>query len=89
MTDAPSGSTAPAKKVAGKARAGAGSGMADGKKRFEVKKVAHLPPGITYYRINIDALSSGTVSLYGLGIFRSTTALSAETISWIYVRLGP
>jgi RING-box protein 1 len=40
MTDAPSGSTTPAKKAAGKAKAGAAAeGGADGKKRFEVKKV--------------------------------------------------
>jgi RING-box protein 1 len=38
MTDVPSGSSAPAKKAAGKAKAG-GDGGADGKKRFEVKKV--------------------------------------------------
>jgi RING-box protein 1 len=38
MTDAPSGSSAPSKKVASKAKAGADGG-ADGKKRFEVKKV--------------------------------------------------
>ena len=43
MTDAPSGSAAPVKKVAGKAKAGAaGEGGADGKKRFEVKKVRSL-----------------------------------------------
>ncbi len=41
MTDAPSGSTAPVKKTAGKAKAGA-EGGADGKKRFEVKKASHL-----------------------------------------------
>jgi hypothetical protein len=41
MTDAPSGSTAPAKKAVGKGKAGAGSeGGQDGKKRFEVKKVS-------------------------------------------------
>jgi hypothetical protein len=38
MTDVPSGSSAPVKKGAGKAKAG-GDGGADGKKRFEVKKV--------------------------------------------------
>lgn len=38
MTDAPSGSVAPAKRPVGKARGGA-EGGADGKKRFEVKKV--------------------------------------------------
>jgi RING-box protein 1 len=43
MTDAPSGSTAPAKKAVGKAKAGgATEGGADGKKRFEVKKVSQL-----------------------------------------------
>lgn len=41
MTDAPSGSTAPAKKVTGKSKATA-EGGADGKKRFEVKKVEAL-----------------------------------------------
>ena len=39
MTDAPSGSTAPAKKAVGKAKAGASAEGGDGKKRFEVKKV--------------------------------------------------
>jgi E3 ubiquitin-protein ligase RBX1 len=39
MTDAPSGSSAPAKKAVGKAKAGGSEGSADGKKRFEVKKV--------------------------------------------------
>jgi RING-box protein 1 len=39
MTDAPSGSTAPAKKAVGKTKTGAVEGGADGKKRFEVKKV--------------------------------------------------
>jgi len=40
MTDAPSGSTAPAKKAVGKTKAGTVEG-ADGKKRFEVKKVRY------------------------------------------------
>lgn len=39
MADAPSGSTAPVKKVAGKVKAGGADAGADGKKRFEVKKV--------------------------------------------------
>lgn len=39
MTDAPSGSVVP-KKGAGKAKGGAAEGGADGKKRFEVKKVS-------------------------------------------------
>jgi len=39
MTDAPSGSSAPIKKAVGKGKVGAGDGGADGKKRFEVKKV--------------------------------------------------
>jgi len=39
MTDAPSGSGAPAKKATGKSKAAADSG-ADGKKRFEVKKAS-------------------------------------------------
>jgi hypothetical protein len=45
MTDVPSGSSAPTKKAVGKAKAGgAAEGGADGKKRFEVKKVSkHLP----------------------------------------------
>ncbi|KAH6684453.1 putative E3 ubiquitin-protein ligase RBX1 [Halenospora varia] len=38
MADAPSGSTAPVKKVAGKVKAGGADAGADGKKRFEVKK---------------------------------------------------
>lgn len=40
MTDAPSGSTAPIKKAVGKTKAGTVEG-ADGKKRFEVKKVRY------------------------------------------------
>ena len=39
MTDAPSGSAAPAKKAVGKGKAGAATEGGDGKKRFEVKKV--------------------------------------------------
>ena len=42
MTDAPSGSTAPAKKATGKSKAAVDAG-ADGKKRFEVKKVRASP----------------------------------------------
>lgn len=38
MTDVPSGSSAAPKKAVGKAKSG-GDGGADGKKRFEVKKV--------------------------------------------------
>lgn len=38
MTDAPSGSSAAPKKAVGKPKSGGDSG-ADGKKRFEVKKV--------------------------------------------------
>ena len=41
MTDAPSGSAAPAKKALGKGKTGASEGGPDGKKRFEVKKVKH------------------------------------------------
>ena len=42
MTDAPSGSTGPAKKAIGKSKAGAtAEGGVDGKKRFEVKKVRY------------------------------------------------
>jgi hypothetical protein len=41
MTDAPSGSTAPAKKATGKGKAGAVEGGAGDKKRFEVKKVRY------------------------------------------------
>jgi len=39
MTDAPSGSAAPAKKAISKGKAGAAAEGGDGKKRFEVKKV--------------------------------------------------
>lgn len=39
MTDAPSGSAASVKKATGKGKAAGGDGGADGKKRFEVKKV--------------------------------------------------
>lgn len=43
MTDAPSGSgQAPVKKVVGKGKVGATEGLADGKKRFEVKKVGQI-----------------------------------------------
>jgi RING-box protein 1 len=45
MTDAPSGSSAAPKKAVGKAKAGGDSG-ADGKKRFEVKKVRAKAPNI-------------------------------------------
>ncbi|KAF4633202.1 hypothetical protein G7Y89_g4913 [Cudoniella acicularis] len=38
MTDAPSGSTAPVKKSAGRVKPSAAESGADGKKRFEVKK---------------------------------------------------
>ncbi|TVY51593.1 E3 ubiquitin-protein ligase RBX1 [Lachnellula cervina] len=38
MTDAPSGSSAPARKTVGKSKAGASEAGVDGKKRFEVKK---------------------------------------------------
>ena len=41
MTDAPSGSTAPVKKSAGKTKAGSEVAL-DGKKRFEVKKVGSV-----------------------------------------------
>jgi RING-box protein 1 len=47
MTDAPSGSgsgSAGVKKSLGKAKAAAGEGGADGKKRFEVKKVGQYVP---------------------------------------------
>ncbi len=43
MTDAPSGSSIAPKKAVGKAKAG-GEGGADGKKRFEVKKVSNIAP---------------------------------------------
>lgn len=44
MIDAPSGSSAVPKKAVGKAKAG-GEGGAEGKKRFEVKKVRNIPLG--------------------------------------------
>jgi hypothetical protein len=49
MTDAPSGSTAPIKKSLGKAKAGgAAEGGADGRKRFEVKKVRWISRASRY-----------------------------------------
>jgi RING-box protein 1 len=43
MTDAPSGSSsAPAKKIVSKGKAAQVEGGADGKKRFEVKKVCDI-----------------------------------------------
>lgn len=89
MTDAPaaSGSAAPAKKVVGKAAKGTAEN-GDGKKRFEVKKVR--PEAIYIYiytaHSDTDSSRSGMLSLSGPGISSSTTALSAVTISWIYVR---
>lgn len=49
MTDAPSGSSAPVKKAGGKAKAG-GEGGADGKKRFEVKKVRNTASRAISYK---------------------------------------
>lgn len=66
------------------ADAPAGSKKDGAPKKFEVKKVL--------CQRRAEALSdqltlrSGTVLLSGRGTFRSTTALSAETTSWIYVR---
>jgi hypothetical protein len=83
MTDVPSGSVAPVKRAAGKAKAG-GAADADGKKRFEVKKVRHwLRAGLIN---SSNCNNSGTQWHYGLGISSLTTAQSAEIISWIFVR---
>lgn len=84
MTDAPvtSGSATASKKVASKTKAG--DGGADGKKRFEVKKV-RAP--VSRRRINADICASGMRSLCGPGILSSTTALFAEITSWTYVCL--
>lgn len=49
MTDVPSGSTVPVKKTVGKSKVG-GDGGADGKKRFEVKKVSKLWEGRNFGR---------------------------------------
>ena len=61
MIDAPSGSgSAGVKKSLGKAKAAAGEGGADGKMRFEVKKVGPqtAPQGWRVQKINV--ICSGT-----------------------------
>jgi len=66
MTDVPSGSSAPVKKAAGKAKAG-GDGGADGKKRFEVKKVGDSAASFlpAFAAANISTVERG--SSLGLG----------------------
>jgi hypothetical protein len=89
MADAPASAPASAPVVKKKGGPAAeGDSKTDGKKRFEVKKV---------YRIfcNYSGLMfahrdrSGTQSPCGLGTLLWTTALFAETTSWIYVGVLP
>lgn len=83
MTDAGSSSEAPKGKVAGKtAKITVPDTSAEGKKRFEVKKVQGLT--VAESRTKAD-VHSGTPSLYGRGTLSWTTAPSAGTTSWIYV----
>jgi hypothetical protein len=62
MTDAPSTSAAPTKKVASKAKAGEGG---DGKKRFEVKKVRFLGQENRHTEAELIIVERG--SFMGLG----------------------
>jgi hypothetical protein len=80
MTDAP---PAVAKKSGSKKAAG-GEG-AEGKKRFEVKKV--LLGNSNRWFCSFDSIISGTLWLYGLGTLSLITALSAEITLWISVSL--
>ena len=87
MTDAPSGSgsgSAGVRKSLGKTKATAGEGGADGKKRFEVKKVRQYVP-IDWGSVKTDINFSGALWHFGHGILSSTTVPFAETISWIFV----
>ena len=87
MPDAGPVTAAKAKAPATKgAQAGGAEGSADGKKRFEVKKVL-----ISYDELVKAAAdsSSGTRWLSGLGTSSSTTAPFAETTSWICVSTHP
>jgi hypothetical protein len=69
MTDAPSGSTAPVKKATGKAKGSTADGAADGKKRFEVKKVRQFTFSALCHLVHIlNSGNSGMPSLYGRGI---------------------
>ena len=67
MTDAPSGSTAPVKKSAGKTKAGSEVAL-DGKKRFEVKKVGSV--GRQAVHTNTDLFVVECRSPLGLGYCR-------------------
>jgi len=83
MTDAPA--SAPATKKKGGAAAD-GDSKGEPKKRFEVKKVdCYLEE--THFRWGLTVSRSGTPWLFGPGTSLSTTAPSAETTSWTFVRL--
>jgi hypothetical protein len=88
MKDA--GPTTKAKSVSRSAKSGAADSAADGKKRFEVKKVGYSTGHCTGSRCSWTLSAfSGTPLLSGHGISSLTTAPSAETISWISVRYCP
>lgn len=78
MSDAP---------VAAKKADGGTSKGADGKKKFEVKKVCCWNMPTQRGPKNTD-WGSGTLFLYGLGISSSTTVPSVEITSWISVSLS-
>ncbi|KAM3071917.1 RING-box protein hrt1 [Clarireedia jacksonii] len=78
MTDAP-----PAVAKKGGSKKAAGGDGAEGKKRFEVKKV--LLGNSNGMNCIFNGTTSGTLWLYGLGILSLITALSAEIILWISV----
>ena len=62
MTDAPSGSgSATVKKSIGKAKAAAGEGGLDGKKRFEVKKVGEYLHSVVGLPEGVNMMRSGTL----------------------------
>ena len=68
MVDAPSGSAAPVKKATAKVKASAADSGADGKKRFEVKKVRqleHLALALPSANTNKDIVECGR--FMGLG----------------------
>jgi hypothetical protein len=61
-------------------KAVAAGGEADGKKRFEVKKVGYNSASVS--ELNTDEADSGTRLRCGLGTLSWTTAPSAEITSW-------
>lgn len=77
MTDAPSGSTAPIKKTTAKSKAG-GDGGADGKKRFEVKKVRGNKPWRSI--CDADAKKWNAVALWAWDIVVDNCAICRNHI---------